>query len=114
MSTKYITSSNNTYRAYTAILSQTGINAPTATVLESTLISNVVWSYDSTGEYLATVTNNDFVNLKTVLFISPIDGSLIKIERINDNVINVGTRNSSGIKTDNILNDTSIEIRVYN
>jgi hypothetical protein len=114
MSTKYITSSNNTYKTYVANLSQVGTSPPSVTVLDNTFVSTMTWTYDSTGEYLLTSTNNDFVSGKTMLFITPIDSAFIKIRRLSDNVINVGTQNISGVKTNGLLDNVSIEIRVYN
>ncbi len=43
------------YSVYTALLTQTGTDAPTAVVLENTLGGTVVWSYDSVGTYIATL-----------------------------------------------------------
>lgn len=43
------------YLVYTALLSQSGTNAPVATVLENTLGGTVVWTYSSTGNYQATL-----------------------------------------------------------
>ena len=51
------------YKVYTALLTQTGTNAPVATILENT-VGNIVWSYDSTGEYLGTLTGV-FISDKT-------------------------------------------------
>jgi hypothetical protein len=43
------------YRSYTALLSQTGTDAPVATVLENT-IGNIVWTRESVGKYRGTLT----------------------------------------------------------
>ena len=42
-------------KVYRALLTQTGTNAPVATVLENTLGGTVVWSYGDVGIYLATL-----------------------------------------------------------
>ena len=42
------------YRSYTALLTQTGTNAPVANVLENTLGGEVVWTRDAVGSYVAT------------------------------------------------------------
>jgi len=44
------------YKVYTALLSQSGTSAPTATVLENTLGGTVVWTRDGAGIYHATLT----------------------------------------------------------
>ena len=38
------------YKVYTALLTQTGTNAPVATVLENTLGGTPVWSYDKVAK----------------------------------------------------------------
>jgi hypothetical protein len=101
-----------TYKVYTALLSQAGIDAPTAIVLENT-IGDIVWSYSSTGEYNGTLVNA-FTEDKTYLFAYILPNSVIKIERNNEDQINVGTTTNSLAKTNGLLNSTSIEIRVYN
>lgn len=103
-----------TYKKYVALLTQSGTAAPSAIELENT-IGNIVWSRESAGEYFATL-SNAFTSNKTWLTICPIlksTGSL-KIIKENANSINIGSCNSGDTKTDGILNETSIEIRVYN
>ena len=39
------------YKVYTALLTQSGTNAPVATVLENTLGGDIVWSYCTEGVY---------------------------------------------------------------
>ena len=39
------------YLVYTALISQSGTDAPTATVLENTLGGTVVWTYNDVGNY---------------------------------------------------------------
>ncbi len=53
------------YRVYTALLTQTGTDAPVATVLENT-IGNIVWTRISAGNYQATL-NGAFTLGKTYL-----------------------------------------------
>lgn len=43
------------YKVYTALLTQTGTDAPVATVLENTLGGTVVWSYEDVGVYKGTL-----------------------------------------------------------
>lgn len=60
------TSGGASYLVYTALLTQSGTDAPVATVLENTLGGTVVWSYVSTGTYRATL-SGAFTSNKTVL-----------------------------------------------
>ena len=50
------------YKVYTALLTQTGTNAPVATVLENTLGGTIVWTYNTTGQYVGTLSNAFPVN----------------------------------------------------
>jgi hypothetical protein len=98
------------YQIYTALISQSGTNAPTVTVLENT-IGNIVWTYDSTGEYLGTLTGV-FISNKTYFSALPSQITQLKFVRINNNIVNLGTA-LAGVKTNGLLNNTSIEIRIY-
>ena len=61
------------YDVYTAILTQTGTSAPTATVLENTLGGTVVWTYNAEGSYIGTLTGA-FTADKTAIFTGGFDG----------------------------------------
>lgn len=54
------------YKVYTALLTQTGTDAPVATVLENTLGGTVVWTYADVGLYVGTLVGAFTVN-KTCL-----------------------------------------------
>ncbi|WP_295677290.1 hypothetical protein [uncultured Empedobacter sp.] len=102
------------YKVYTALLSQSGTSAPVATVLENTLGGTVVWGYSSAGEYSGTLTGA-FVLNKTAVFITALGANqnIYGISRNGANAIAVRTRDFVGA-SDGILDDTTIEIRVYN
>ena len=104
------------YKVYTALISQTGTNAPTAIVLENTLGGTIVWSYSITGEYIGTL-NGAFLNNKTFLNIKSNTHSsnteyTSSIGRINIDKIVVGSK-INGTSSDGAML-ASIEIRVYN
>lgn len=81
------------YKVYTALLTQTGTNAPVATVLENTLGGDIIWSYSNVGEYHGTLTGA-FPQNHTV-FEPPIQtsktvaraSSAFIAGRINDNTV---------------------------
>jgi hypothetical protein len=108
------------YKVYTALLTQSGINAPVAIVLENT-IGNVTWVYNGIGQYAA-ISSNLFLPNKTVLFIQGSnDGdisSIVALDRlywVDQSTINCITEIiAAGNFSNEILNNTSIEIRVYN
>lgn len=105
------------YKAYTATLIQNGTNAPVATVFENTLGGTVVWNRTATGSYTATLAGV-FTNGKVFFQISN-DNSFPTTTRsiymFNSGVNDCQLRTYSGSTlTDNLMNNTSIEIRVYN
>ena len=56
------------YKSYQAFLTQTGTNAPVATVFKNQLGGDIVFTYDSTGAYTGTLTGA-FPNHATKCFI---------------------------------------------
>lgn len=44
------------YKVYTALMSQSGTNAPTVNILENTLGGDIVWTYSGVGSYQGTLT----------------------------------------------------------
>jgi hypothetical protein len=57
------------YKEYVALLTQTGTNAPVATVLSNTL-GAIVWGYGGVGTYSA-ILSGAFLNSKTQLEVTP-------------------------------------------
>jgi hypothetical protein len=110
-------------KRYVALLSQTGTDAPVATVLENTLGRTVDWAYETTGQYTGTPSTGSWDADKTVLFalgnkeISSGNGKLIFFQNQGPYVqINTGQTDFVGgsiAPADGILHQTSIEIRVY-
>jgi hypothetical protein len=104
-----VTDSVRPYKVYTALLTQTGENAPVATVLENT-IGDISFTYESAGSYTIN-SNRLFTVNKTwvqniMLNVTP---DVVAFNPVNGN--NIGIVCSSG--DDGLLN-TPIEIRVYN
>lgn len=110
------------YLVYRALLTQTGTDAPTATVLENTLGGTVVWTYNSAGSYKATLTGA-FTADKTFLFFGGSPTILSHFSVLNSihagaNEINITTQDvnlsaPSAAFTDGILANTEIAILVY-
>jgi len=114
------------YKIYTALLTQTGTNAPVATVLENTLGGEVVWTYEDVGQYFAELTDSFPLN-KTGCLIggnsaqsncpSFIANSLPSQHVLAGSAIYVqcsGVEFGPNYYTDDALSNTMIEIRVYN
>jgi hypothetical protein len=88
--------------------------APVVTVLENT-IGNIWFTRNGTGTYSI---NSDglFTDNKTAVFIGQSDfdnTGVASTSYVNGNSINITTYNYNGVLTNNILSNTSIEIRVY-
>jgi hypothetical protein len=106
------------YKVYTALISQTGSGAPVTTTLENTLGGVVVWTYNGSGSYYATL-GGAFILNKTIMFLS--DGSPIGSSAaeqlhayyISTNQIQINTR-KNGTSADGLLSLATVEIRVYN
>lgn len=111
------------YMVYTAKLTQTGTNAPVASVLQNTFPDNVVWSYGGEGYYTATFEHNYFVNesdfaiIAAGAFVRSGTGEVLTVAGFKDNpdAIAIATRGNltPGYDIDGVLSNHTIEIRVY-
>lgn len=102
----------NNYKVYKALLTQSGTDAPVATVLENTL-GTVTWLYSSVGDYFATSANL-FTIGKTVLRIHKGDCPSLILIQIDDVVLSLTTYDSAGLQDNSLLNTSvNIEIQVY-
>ena len=110
------------YKVYTALLTQSGTDAPVATVLQNTLGGDIVWSYESIGQYIAEV-NGLFMQGKTTLHISNkvthvSAGGDMTYSYVNDtDSITINTykfETPDFVHFDSMLDKNLVEIRVYN
>lgn len=112
------------YKVYTALLTQTGTDAPIAAILENTLGGDVIWTRNDVGHYTATLIGafpdeNKFFTINTEKMIDP--KTAIALEWLNSDSFNIYTNSVSvtfngsivysGI--DDVLYNYSVEIRVY-
>ena len=107
------------YKVYTALLTQSGTNAPVATVLQNT-IGEITWTYDDVGLYSATC-SGCFTENKTMAILSlwgddnvtPKLGysEWVSVNNIYLRLLNMAQNPDNILGWSNIL--TSIEIRVY-
>jgi hypothetical protein len=105
------------YKVYTALLNQGGETAPTAIVLENTL-GPITFGYNNEGQYSILCTNL-FTYEKTVIFVSPLNNAsteaLCVINEAGSSEYFIGTLiPSTGVFGNGFLQNTAIEIRVYN
>jgi hypothetical protein len=104
---------------YRALLSQSGSNAPAATILESTMPGAISFSYAFSGFYIASITGT-FPPDKTFLQPDAIltdPGNMlvkyIKIERTNNTQISIQTFDSSMFNADDVLINFPFQILLY-
>ena len=103
------------YKVYTALLTQSGTNAPVATVLENTLGGEIIWSRNSVGIYTATLLGAFIDNKTTIQIIANIGKGHTTVSSVNDvDSVFLGMVNTVNSLADDILGNTPIEIRVYN
>jgi hypothetical protein len=118
--TKGYVDSKKPYKVYVALLTQTGTASPTAIELENTFGFSPTFSYVLNGYYSLEMTG-EFPSTNTVIFNGsadqgPIGGDFAHLtsNRNNDDSILLYTIDvNGGGLTNGLLNNTSIEIRVY-
>jgi len=120
------------YKVYIALLSQSGTDAPVATVLENTLGGTIMWTRNSVGNYIGTLSgvfieNKVFMppfsaNFEGNSVFLPISGNgnpqhgWINMYRIDDSTVEIDTYDMVGYAEWSTIIGSSmpIEIRVYN
>jgi hypothetical protein len=113
-------SGDNSYKVYTALLTQSGINDPKVNVLENTLSGNLIWTRSNTGSYLATL-NGEFPDAnKVAIFIN--QSGVIALGGGDTIYTYAYVNDSNSIILETLINTnysdsqmylSSIEIRVY-
>lgn len=106
----------SSYLVYTALLSQSGTDAPTVTVLENTLGGTVVWTWEDVGFFRGTLTSA-FPSAKTwatasIDLVAAADEFFAAIAREGNNSVKVQIFDPA-VAAINGCNNLAIEIRVY-
>jgi hypothetical protein len=101
------------YKVYSALITQSGTDAPTAIILSNSFNGNVIWSRNNAGDYTGTLTGELIVN-KTWTSTTFSTGTTVDL--VGNNDANTVTLYSyiAGVASDDVLYKTPIEIRVYN
>jgi uncharacterized protein (DUF1501 family) len=104
------------YKVYTAILSQTGNNNPDVLVFQNTFNSSFSWVRTSMGVYTGTLTNVFEVPNKNYASLTQNYNTKqgIEIGSVSTAIIRTSEASSSPVPGDSSLNNTPVEIRVYN
>ena len=108
------------YKVYTALLTQSGTNAPVATILENTLGGDIVWSYYTEGVYNGVLLGAFTINKTDISFgaykYSGQAGDKIDIyddEGESEDSIKIIQQTYDNNSVD-VFSNIRIEIRVYN
>lgn len=117
---EYVSNIVKPYKVYTALLSQSGTSAPTATVLENTLGGTLVWTRTGVGGYDGTLTGV-FPDVNKAFCILGIGQTMTNYgdninlfwQVVSNNAINLVTVKTN-VNQDSVLVKNPIEIRVYN
>lgn len=113
------------YKVYSALLTQTGTNAPVATVLENTLDGTPVWTRDYIGSYTCAL-DDAFASGKTSVIISQsittdiYSNAVFTITDLSADSFGLAVMAGAGStpeefeQLDGVMSKSFIEIRVYN
>jgi hypothetical protein len=109
------------YKVYTALLTQSGTDAPVATVLENTLGGDVVWSYEDVGNYYGTL--NTITPEKTTITVGTSTSSFLQnpvliLTGVSSGYVEIGVgeidlAGSAFNPKDEDFNSNLVEIRIY-
>ena len=106
-------SPGSSYLVYTALLSQSGTGAPIARVLQNTLGGIPIYSRDSAGTYLITLTGVFTIDKTVVIISGNNDHTFYAWGDWNQPDELLITTYEDPNLIDNRMDDTLIEIRVY-
>jgi hypothetical protein len=104
------------YSTFTAIITQAGVIAPTATIVDNKIGGTPAWAYVSPGVYTLTLTGA-FTADKTIIELKDWDipwGAKVKAFRVDVDTIQIESGNASGdYIDDDVITSMPIEIKVY-
>lgn len=104
------------YSEWQGFLSQTSNNDPNADVVKNELSGSIVFTRNTDGDYIGTLVGA-FTADKTVITIGSFNkgwGEDVKAYRIDNDTIAIRTGSSIDFIDDDVLNNTPINIKVYN
>jgi hypothetical protein len=102
------------YTVYSALLTQTGTDAPVVTVLENTLGEDIVWTRDTPGVYIGTGDNDVLLGATTWVLVGTGEANGIYNAYHTDNIITLSSIDPSTLlAADGLLTNVAIEIRIY-
>jgi|TARA_R110000765_G_scaffold5255_1_gene16457 hypothetical protein len=99
------------YTVYTALVTQAGVAAPTATVLQNSITGTLTWARTGAGVYTLTSNGTAFTVNKTILFLNVGNGEanqMLMWTRTSSSVITLNTNGA-----DDRITAGAFELRVY-
>lgn len=102
-----------TYQVYTALLNQSGTDAPVATILENTLGATIVWARTLAGNYTGIISGN-FTSAETFVTANVNAYGFRTLCYEDSGIINILTESAAVTPGDDLLINYPVEIRVYN
>jgi hypothetical protein len=103
----------SSYKVYTALLTQTGTDAPTINVLQNTTGITFTASYDDVGAYILTPDVAPDDDKVTVLGVNGSGSGYIRAMFWRLGVANISTADVDDAPVNGVLSNSTIEIRVY-
>lgn len=100
------------YQSYASLISQSGTDDPTTSVLENSLNLEIVWVRESTGRYLGTLNRSIDIGKTVIFFSTPSTHTGVRGELVADNQIRLELQNGINVFADNFEN-LSFELREY-
>lgn len=106
-------------KEYIALLTQTGTNDPTASIIKNTYTGTITWTRDTNGWYLGTIDTTEFTLLKTTAQVGlDFTDSINTAFPSANNIVNVTTQFQSAVdaqfnRVDDRLLNTLIIIKTY-
>ena len=101
------------YLVYTAVLNQSGTNAPTADVKENTIGTIDSYGYNNEGDFQILFATPDILGTSPIIFIGCTTNGLFAAFRGSGQIVSIITRDDFATPANGLLNNTAIEIRVY-
>lgn len=102
-------------RIYTALITQTGTEHPTAIVIHDTTKEGIIWQRTGVGTYEAQRLGNEtFKENKVAIFTQVVGANrMLQGKYIDFETLEFKHMSSGGVDSDNIAEGTLVEIRFY-
>ena len=100
------------FQSYVSLISQTGTEDPTTTVLENTLGLSIVWTRESQGKYVGSLDRTIDIGKTVIFYTTPTTHTGVRGEIVGDNEVRIELQNGVNAFADD-FNNLSFELREY-